>query len=125
MLSPKTSKILLDAGAFTDETRGLWLPILTGSRLYASYPQGFTDIQGRLAAVVATSLKAKQLNQTLLLIDRIGPVDASTTGLEGEFSTLDNREGLIEYAMAAIYGSVFWPRMGAIPSVATPIRIRW
>lgn len=87
-------------------------------------PASFTDVQSKLDAVANTSLQAKQLNETLKLIDRLGPVDASSTGTEGEFSTLDNREGLIEYAMSVLYGSVFWPRLTPV-SVATPVRVRW
>lgn len=124
MLSPKSSDILLNAGTFGADERGLWLPVLVGSRLYARSPMNFTDMETKLSAIANASLQAKQLNETMKLIDRIGPVDASTTGQEGEFSTLDNREGLIEYALSVIYGGVFWPAFQPV-SVATPVKVRW
>lgn len=124
MLSPKTSDITANAGTWDNDQVGLWLPIMLGSRLYQRAPTNFTDIESKLSAVVNGSLKAKQLGATLVLIDRLGPVDASATGSDGKFSTLDNREGLIEYAMATLYGGVFWPRL--VPaSVTTPIDVVW
>lgn len=124
MLSPKSAAILLNTGTFGADERGIWLPVLVGSRLYMRSPANFSDVKSKLDAVATGTLQAKQLNETLKLIDRIGPVDASSSGTEGDFSTLDNREGLIEYAMATLYGGVFWPRLTPV-SVATPVRVRW
>lgn len=111
MLSPKTSKVLANAGTFDDVTRGTWLPILTGSRIYSSASSNFPDIAGRLSGVENGSLRAKQLNETLLLIDRIGPTHAGVNNNQGEYSTLENREDLIEYAFAVLYGNDLRPRL--------------
>jgi hypothetical protein len=73
---------------------------------------------------VSGSLRGKQLDATLKLIDRMGPVDATSEGTEGHFSTLDNREGLIEYAMSVLYGKAFWPRRVGL-TTTTPIAITW
>lgn len=115
MLSPKTSAITdpLNVGTWGETEKGLWLPILTGSRLYQKAPGSFGDLQSRLDAVEDGSLKAKQLSATLVLIDQLGPVDAGAAPEEGTFSTLDNREGLIEYALSTLYGASFWPNMRA------------
>lgn len=124
MLSPKSSRITAATGTWDANTKGLWLPILVGSRLYARTPENFTDIQSKLDAVVSGSLQAKQLEATLTEIDKLGPVDATSEGFEGHFSTLDNREGLIEYALATLYGGVFWPRRTP-PTATTPVSITW
>lgn len=125
MLSPKSSDITANTGTWTQLEKDLWLPILTGSRLYQRFPQNFGDLQSRLDAVTAGSTKAKQMGATLVLIDRLGPVDATSEGgADGHFSTLDNREGLIEYALATLYGGVFWPKW-TTPSVATPTVVTW
>lgn len=124
MLSPKSEKITANLGAWDADQKGLWLPVLVGSRLYQRSPSSFTDLEKRLDAVTQGSMKAKQLNETMVLIDRMGPVDATSDGSDGKFSTLDNREGFIEYALAALYGGVFWPRFVPV-SVTTPIKVRW
>lgn len=121
MLSPKTALVTANLGAFDDMTRGIWLPILAGSRLYSVASSNFPDIVGRLAGVETGSLRAKQLNETLKLIDKIGPVDAGVNNNQGEYSTLENREDLIEYAFAVIYGNDMMPRLlpsgGMTPNV--------
>jgi len=119
MLSPKTADITADPGTFDDTSRALWLPLLVGSRLFERAALNFGDVRARLNAVQSASLQAKQLNQALRLIDRIGPVDASAPQSDGEFSTLANREGLIEYAFAVLYGQGFLPRL-QFRSVAVP-----
>lgn len=126
MLSPKSSSITdpANTGVWDATTKGLWLPILVGSQLYGLMPQNFTDLETKLNAVVSGSLQGKQLQATLPLIDRLGPVDASSTGTDGEFSTLKNREGLIEYAMSVLYGSAFWPRRGPM-TITTPTAVTW
>jgi hypothetical protein len=124
MLSPKSTDIAANSGTWTQLEKDLWLPILTGSRLYQRVPQNFGDLQTKLNAVTPTSTQAKQLGATLTLIDRLGPVDATSEGSDGKFSTLDNREGLIEYALATLYGGAFWPRW-ASQSVATPTVVTW
>lgn len=124
MLSPRTSDVTANNGAWDADQKGIWTPILVGSRLYQQNPSSFTDLQAKLDAVENGSLKAKQLNEALKLIDQMGPVDASSSGSDGEFSTLDNREGFIEYALATLYGSVFWPRLTPT-SVVTGVKVRW
>lgn len=125
MLSPKTPDITANAGVWDADQKGLWIPILVGSRLYQQQPQSFTDLDSKLDRVVAGELKAKQLGATLVLIDRMGPVDATSEGgADGHFSTLDNREGLIEYALATLYGKVFWPRTSNV-TVSTQNVVTW
>lgn len=117
MLAPKRTQITAASGAFTDDERGLWLPMLVGSRIYNNFhPPVFSDVDVKLAGVVASSQRAKQLNATMVLIDRIGPVDASTSGQEGIYSTIDNREHLLEYALSVLYGVEYWPRMNSRPN---------
>jgi hypothetical protein len=111
MLSPKSADITADAGSFDDTSRALWLPVLTGSALFSRAVVNFGDVKQKLAGVQSGSTQAKQLNQAMRLIDRIGPVDASTSGQEGTYATLANREGLIEYAFAVLYGQGFLPRL--------------
>ena len=104
------------AGTFSTEEQGLWLPILVGSRVYNAYsPPVFGDVASKLAGVVADTLQAKQLNATMTLIDRIGPTDASTSGAEGTYATMENREGLIEYAFSVLYGANYWTRIHSVP----------
>ena len=124
MLSPRTADITANDGAWDADQKGLWLPILVGSRLYQQTPSNFSDLESKLDEVTQGSLKAKQMNEALKLIDRLGPVDASTNGSDGEFSTLDNREGFIEYALATLYGGVFWPRLSPA-SITTGVVARW
>lgn len=109
MLSPKRSQIEAAAGTFGQEEIDLWFPILVGSRVYKRNPEFFSDLESKLAGVVADTTQAKQLNATMTLIDRIGPTDASVDGAE-IYSTLDNREGLIEYVLSALYGAAYRPR---------------
>lgn len=111
MLSPKSSDITANNGAFDSDAKALWLPVLTGSRIFSRATVNFGDVKSKLDGVQASSIQAKQLNETMKLIDRLGPVNASTKGSEGEFSTLDNREDLIEYAFAVLYGQAFLPRL--------------
>jgi hypothetical protein len=113
VLSPKSSLITLNAGTFTDNERGLWLPVLVGSRIYSAYSGNFSDLVERLAGVVDASLRAKQLNEAMVLLDKIGPVDAQGKTQEGDFDTLNNREGYIEYAIAVLYGVDFLPKLFA------------
>lgn len=128
MLSPKTSDITDpgNTGTWNAETKGLWLPILTGSRLYQKSPASFGDLDSRLDAVEDGSLKGKQLSAALVLIDQLGPVDAGAAPEEGTFSTLDNREGLIEYALSTLYGADFWPTLRASQVGGTSsVLVRW
>lgn len=108
MLSPKRATIEGASGAFSDSERDLWLPLLTGSAIYRRTFPNFEDVESKLLSVEVDSLQAKQLNATMVLLDRIGPVAASTTGQDGTYSTVENREGLLEYAFAVLYGAEFW-----------------
>lgn len=110
MLSPKKTQIDNASGTFGQTERDDWLPLLSGSLIYKSASQNFTDLESRLAAIETGSRKAKQLNATYTLLDRVGPVAAASKGAEGEYSTMENREGFIEYAFSVLYGASFRPR---------------
>jgi hypothetical protein len=110
VLSPKKSQIDDASDVFGQTERDDWLPVLVGSRTYRTAAQNFGDVDTKLAAIQTGTRKAKQLNAAMKLIDRIGPIDAASKGVEGDYSTLENREGFIEYALSILYGAAFQPR---------------
>lgn len=125
MLSPKKTQINNASDEFGQTERDDWLPVLVGSETYRLAAQNFQDIDKKLAAIQSGTRQAKQMNAAYALIDRIGPTDASTTGVEGEYSTLDNREGFIEYALSILYGAAFRPRFQVSGSSSVRNVARW
>jgi len=116
MLSPKKSQINAASGTFGQEERDDWLPLLAGSRTYREASQNFGDLETQLGKIQPNSRKAKQLNATYTLIDKIGPVAAGAPSSEGEYSTQENREGLLDYALSVLYGPKFVPRFTSVGS---------
>lgn len=110
MIPPKDSQIDAASGTFGTDERARWLPILAGSNTYRLAAPNFHDLPARLVAVVTGTIQAKQLNAAYKLIGRLGSLDASIDGREGKYSIKENREGLIIYALAVLYGADFIPR---------------
>lgn len=110
MIPPKDSQIEAASGTFGADEITKWLPILTGSSTYRSAALNFQDLPAKLAIVVADTIQAKQLNATYKLIGKLGSTDASIDNREGKYSINANREGLITYALAVLYGAEFAPR---------------
>jgi len=125
VLNPKTQQITDASDVFGQTERDDWLPVLVGSRTYRTAAQNFADVDAKLAAIQSGTRKAQQLNAAMTLINRIGPVDASSTGVEGDYSTLENREGFIEYAFAILYGAAFMPRFQVQNSSSVRNFPRW
>jgi hypothetical protein len=110
MLSPKRTQITAASDTFGQEEREDWLPLLAGSRTYREASQNFVDLETKLNGISTGTRKAKQLNATYVLLDKIGPVAAGAPSSEGEYSTQENREGLLDYALSVLYGTAFVPR---------------
>lgn len=110
MIPPKDSAISAASGTFGATEIGKWLPLLVGSEVFRLTSLNFFDVRNKLTAVTTGSLQAKQLEAAYNAINRLGALNASSKGSEGEYSIRENREGLLEYAMAVIYGKDYRPR---------------
>lgn len=121
IIPPKDSAINAASTTFGATERQKWLPLLVGSEVFRRAQVNFADVKTRLDVIPENPLQAQQLNAAYRAIDRLGAINASTSGADGTYSIAENREGLIEYALTVIYGAGFQP---AFALASSRVRIK-
>jgi hypothetical protein len=92
-----------DASTTLDATaRATWLALIRQCDRYRNARLGYRDLEGVIEAAAGT-LKAKQLNAALTLIDSIGSGEIEIADEGAKISKPKDREALVDYAIAVLY----------------------
>jgi xylose isomerase len=123
MICPSDQQLSDASDQLTDEAREEWVTVIAGTRRFQNYSAPYFNIEKKLAEITNGSYKAKQLNAARVLLNGIGSIDAVMREDSSTFDSKENREGVIEYAVAVIFGASRAKQ--ATGSRSTSAKIRW